>query len=313
MPDVPTTRLLVQMNLFGGPATQIVDVPVPPPEPEAEPLEVVPVLEGQLDLLNARAVRLRPVMDLLAAGRVDEASAAARRIRGEDELATDLMLLHAELAGLAPHALAVRRAVPAALDLRIRAATPAGIAVSLERGLAARVAAALEEGAPGHAIDARLAGQWWLLAERDDLARAAFRRDAAVPAVAALARLELGTLLDDPKLVVEALVIDPAATLERARQRADVDAALLLAEELELEPVAEWIAACGVAAGSWQAAPLIEELPHLRERVAADDFAAHLRRAADARLAGRTDLDARRALARLANGLFRALLGRGLV
>lgn len=309
----------MQLDLFGGRPTEVVDVPVPPPEPAPESLDAFPVLEGQLDLLNARAVKLRPVMDLLADARFDDAARACEGLGREEALCSELRWFAALLPGLATESLVNFDETHAAVLERLRSVGTAGIATSGLRGVHVRVARHLDSAGPGARLAGTLAAEFWLSAERVDEALQSLSRAKQAPVEACAARLldarvrrgEHGTPVGPT--VAEAFVIDPGLALAEAGRWPEVDPVVARVEEWELEPVAHWVALAGFAFGAWPCPPPLETLPHVRARHAVDELQAALDGARRARESGRIDVDARKALAGRAGPLFRALLAAGRV
>lgn len=308
------TEPLLQLDMFGGPAVPF-DPGPPPREPAPVPEVVpVPVLAGQLDLLDSRGAKLVALAHLLEDARFAEAATRAQAFAGEAGLAGAL----GELARTVTTAPGVEGL--AALDLTphldvIGGLSNASFTSALRRGQAVLVARRLEAEGPLAVAAGETAGHFWLLGGRPLDARRSLE-DAR-----RLAPYDVGVLV--PLGNVLHLAGEHAGAREAFRQalRAapeqvvldrllDEELASLVEEtrELGLEPVAAWLPFVGFARGVFRPSPETFE----REPTAADRFAAALLRSRLASSRGRPDVEARRELKRLAPALLALLLEEGL-
>lgn len=312
-----TTRVFTQFDLFGGAPTQVVDVPLPPPEPAPVVLEVLPVPEGQLDLMDARSVKLRFVLDALSDGLFDEAEDAAKRLPNESALVADLEWLSARTQALDLDGLATFVATHEAALGELGSADPRHVVRAFERGLQVRVARSLDALSPGSRVQGGLAATWWWRAGRREEALASVGRAKAEPSAACEVRLLFAELHreSDPAAarvaLSEAFVIDAAKAYEVVGTWPEVDAIVAELEEMELDPVMPWVALGGYLNGTWPCPPLREVLPSARESDVADAFAKHLSKAQEASGRGTIDVPARKQLAAIASKLFRSFLQSG--
>jgi tetratricopeptide (TPR) repeat protein len=305
---------LLQLDLFGGPATLVVPEP-PAPAPAPPPPEPPLALPGQLSLEDARSARLAPLFGALEAGRFADAAAAARLLRGEQPVALALDALAAEVAARPDAAaLAGLELPPLCAPLSDAAASSLGSAAV--RGRALLVATALESQNAEARAQGELAAVWWLAAGRPERAFAAFdallaaqphHSEALLLRANALhARGEVARARADYRLALRA-----APERVRLDLVADAEVRLLAleAEELELSPVEPWLPFVGLLAGLF---PLLATKLG-RAPTPADRFEAALLRCREGRNGGRPAVESRRELKRLAPKLFAALLEAGLV
>ncbi len=310
---------LLQLDLFGAPAVEVHELEQPGAllsdvVPVGEPV-AVPVLPGQLSLLEARSTRLAPAVDSLAEGRFDAAASFLAGLEGEVELRREVDALAAQIAAAPTADDQAGLALDEAIE-RIEAVGTAALGAAVRRGLPAAVARRLDGAAVGARALGKLSAHYWLLSLQPAEALAAAERLLeAEPARADAwvlrgnALLATGDLASARRAWWRALRAAPLDTV--VADIADDEVRGLVAEtaELELAPPEAWLPIVGLLMGvfAWSGDPFD------REPTPADRFFAALARSRAATARGRADIETRRSMKQFAPMLFERLLEEGLV
>ncbi len=292
------------------------DLPALPATPASPPTESAPeeptpndVLEGQLDLLSSRTVRLAIATQLAADGRFALAATEAEA-RREDELAGILRGIEARLVATPPLD---------PLDLTGELALladkgSAGLSLAARRGVEAAKARAMDSLAPGATAGGQLAGEFWQRANRPDEALASLDRAIAAGVNSSRALVVLGNVLAARGEDQAARERWCRAFLERPAEVpldliADPNVAALAddAASLELSPPTEWVPLVGFLHDLWR-------LPSPSSRAGSEPerFREALVASRQTKHRGQLDLAARRTMKALAPLLFTELLEAGL-